>query len=357
MDDMTRFEDRFEERLRAFARTGVKSVDSAAVARAVAAGHPRSPATRPTVRRLGGENDRPRLRGVIGPWRIRSIVRTSLGAAAAVAVLVSGAMLLIGPDQPSIGAPSPTPTVGPSQSDAAAGPSASPSPTSTPLLWTQLSLDEDWPAPVRAELDGAATVVPILLKTVVEGTNCPGDCSYTTTGGHYVDPTGDTGSAVLPWADIKELTFCGSACLSIKLVSDPPPAVDPTKQWIAYGIVADTDGDGVPDWRYGTDNIRVAVDYPGVPAADAWRHRVWRTDLHTGRTETAPNDLVWLPSGTMFYGGPERLHFGGDTTRGLVGSLPERFYAWASVIQDGRVVATDYAPDVGWLLPSPNAKP
>ena len=33
------------------------------------------------------------------------------------------------------------------------------------------------------------------------------------------------------------------------------------------------------------------------------------------------------------------------------------FYVWASVIKDGRVVATDYAPDVGWLLPSPDAKP
>ena len=32
-------------------------------------------------------------------------------------------------------------------------------------------------------------------------------------------------------------------------------------------------------------------------------------------------------------------------------------YAWASVIVDGRVVATDYAPDTGWLLPSPGANP
>ena len=37
--------------------------------------------------------------------------------------------------------------------------------------------------------------------------------------------------------------------------------------------------------------------------------------------------------------------------------LPKRFYAWASVIVDGRVVATDYAPDVGWLDRSPDAKP
>jgi hypothetical protein len=33
------------------------------------------------------------------------------------------------------------------------------------------------------------------------------------------------------------------------------------------------------------------------------------------------------------------------------------FYAWASVIQDGRVVATDYAPDSGWLLASRGAQP
>jgi hypothetical protein len=31
------------------------------------------------------------------------------------------------------------------------------------------------------------------------------------------------------------------------------------------------------------------------------------------------------------------------------GEAAFRFYAWASQIEDGRVVATDYAPDVGWL--------
>jgi hypothetical protein len=126
--------------------------------------------------------------------------------------------------------------------------------------------------------------------------------------------------------------------------------VDPTKQWIAYGIVADTDRDGVPDWRYGTDNMP-------VDATGYWPHRWWRTDLHTGRTEMAAGDVAWLPSGTMFYGGPERLMFGGDTTGGLVGRVPERFYAWASVIQGGRVVATDYAPMSGGSFPSPNDVP
>ena len=41
MDDVTRFEDRFEERIRAFARTGGQLVDSRAVARAAAVGYPK----------------------------------------------------------------------------------------------------------------------------------------------------------------------------------------------------------------------------------------------------------------------------------------------------------------------------
>jgi hypothetical protein len=368
MDEMTPFEERFEERLRAFARTGARSVDSAAVARAVAAGHPRSAATRPAVRRLGGENRRPRLRAGIGPWRTRSIVRTSLGAAAAVAVLVSGAMLLTRPDQPSIGAPSPTPTVGPSQSGAAAGPSASPSPTSTPLVWTQASLSEDWPAPVRPEPAGGAIVRPILHKVVVEGTNCPGDCGYTRTSGDYVDPTGDTGSAVLPWVDIRGVRFCGIACLTPDLVTHDRPVVDPVEQWMAYGVVFDTDRDGVADWRYGVDNL--PIDPSGWAAnpdseqmvrdelaIGSAPFRAWRTDLHTGRTEWTAGPPYGRVGETFFGDSWTRFSFGGDTTGGIVGMKSEPFYVWASVIMDGRVVATDYAPDVGWLLPSPDAKP
>jgi hypothetical protein len=98
--------------------------------------------------------------------------------------------------------------------------------------------------------------------------------------GHYVDPTGDTGSDVFPWVDITDVTFDCSFCLSLRLVAKSPAKVDPTEQWIAYGIVADTDRDGVPDWRYGTDNT--PEDTPGIRG---WPRRWWRTDLHTGRTE------------------------------------------------------------------------
>ncbi len=98
-------------------------------------------------------------------------------------------------------------------------PSASPSPTAVPITWTPASLNEDWPGLVRSEPAGRPIVVPILWKSVVTGT-CP-DCSYTDTYGHLVDPTGDAGSDALPWADIKDVTFCG-ICVKIGFVSHPP---------------------------------------------------------------------------------------------------------------------------------------
>ena len=103
-----------------------------------------------------------------------------------------------------------------------------------------------------------------------------------------MDPTGDTGSADNRWADIKAVTFCGSTCLSIGRVSDPPVAVDPRQLWIAYGVVVDTDGDGVPDWRYGVDNVP-------LDKTDSQPDRSWRTDLHTGRTDSAVGDHIATP--------------------------------------------------------------
>ena len=112
MDDMTRFEGRFEERLRAFASTGVQSVDSGAVARAAAVGHPKTAATKPDQRRRLVEIRRP-----------RSISRTTFAAAAVVAMLVVGGALFV-----VAGGPSPTPSTGPSPSlPGVVAPSAAPS--------------------------------------------------------------------------------------------------------------------------------------------------------------------------------------------------------------------------------------
>jgi hypothetical protein len=49
-----------------------------------------------------------------------------------------------------------------------------------------------------------------------------------------------------------------------------------------------------------------------------------------------------------------------DTTRGEVpwgSSWTLPFYTRASIIVNGRVVATDYAPDAGWLIATPGAQP
>ena len=234
-----------------------------------------------------------------------------------------------------------------------ASPTPVPSATPAPITWTEAGLKEDWPSPVRTERPGPPIVVPTFLKIVLEG--CPGsECGVSTDWGDpLVDPTGDTGSADNRWADIKEVTFCGSTCLSIGRLSDPPVGVDPRQLWIAYGVVVDSDGDGVPDWRYGVDNVP-------LDKTDSQPDRSWRTDLHTGQTDSAVGDHLQLrPSGTVFY--PEvggGLKFGVENAGiGKRGGIPKRFYVWASVIQDGRVVATDYAPDAGWLAPSADAKP
>ena len=116
MDDMTRFEDQFAERVRAFAKAGVQSVDSAAVARAVAVGHPKTVTIKPDQRRRLDEIGRP-----------RSISRTTLAAAAVVAMIALGGALLV-----VAGGPSPTPSARPRPSlPIVVAPSPEPSVTAT----------------------------------------------------------------------------------------------------------------------------------------------------------------------------------------------------------------------------------
>ena len=51
----------------------------------------------------------------------------------------------------------------------------------------------------------------------------------------------------------------------------------------------------------------------------------------------------------------EPMPSGGKQRWGFELDMP--FYTWASVIVNGRVVATDYAPDAGWLVATRGAKP
>jgi hypothetical protein len=205
-----------------------------------------------------------------------------------------------------------------------------------PLTWTQASLKEDWPAPVRPEPAGGAIVQPFPEAVPDADGRIPGQ---------HTDPSGDTGSECFPWVDINVVTGHIFA-----LASTQPPVVDPTVQWIAYGMVIDEDRDGVPDWRYGIDNMP-------VDATGGRPHRAWITDLHTGRTESVagpPYGIVGNTTFDTFY--PTGLEDTGSVRWMLAGGKCDGctdtdapFYVWASVIQDGRVVATDYAPDVGWL--------
>jgi hypothetical protein len=143
-------------------------------------------------------------------------------------------------------------------------------------------------------------------------------------------------------------------------MTNATPSVRPT----AWSF--DDDRDGIPDRRFGIDNI------PGT-APGKREHRAWITDLHTGRTVSAvgpgyghvgdtyfdtffPGEWTGFPGEWTGIGA--RLGFGGNLTGGGTRSgLVHPFYAWAAVIVDGRVVATDYAPDVGWLDPKPKAQP
>ena len=240
------------------------------------------------------------------------------------------------PPEPS---PTPTPPASPDLGDCVLAPGDA-SDSIGPLAWTPESMTKDWPAPVRPEAAQGGSVRPMPLT--------------------YRDPVGDSGSHAYPCVDIRWV-MADTSAVHLKLDS-AQAVVDPAETWIAYGVVVDEDRDGVPDWRYGIDNI------PADAADDGPPSRGWRTNLHTGRTDAGPEHWETVRrNGGGFNGGYPRgsdagFWFGGsiDTTQGSQGwgfELDMPFYTWASVIVDGRVVATDYAPDVGWLVATRGAWP
>jgi hypothetical protein len=235
----------------------------------------------------------------------------------------------------------------------------SPAPSGSPgaLAWSPASLEQDWPAPVRTEPVGDPVIMPV--------------------AGGYTDPAGDIESSDTPWIDIQSVTAgnvrAGSrkGLVLVEVVALPPsPSGDSNEPWIAYGLVFDTDLDGVADIRLGMDRVRAEFtpwDSSGpCPASSGSsgslaasggepspssresvcggtggdRVRAWRTDLRTGTTEHGEAEFTvcdcLFPSQLAGRIYPHQ-------------AIPGRFYAWASVILDGRVVATDHAPDVGWL--------
>ncbi len=246
MDDMTRFEERFADRLRAFARTGVQSVDSAAVARAVAAGHPRSAATRPpAVRRPGIGVHRTRERAVFGPWRTRSMFRPSLAAAAVVAVLVSGALLVTRPDQPAITDPSPSlpGVVAPSSAPSATPPDPSTFPRTTGfwIATGRMGTPRSGHTAVRL-LDGRVLVV--------------GGADENETSAELYDPdTGTwsaTGSMIKPRGGLVGATLLRDGKVLVGDVEGAEVYDPEVGTWSATGTMAVIDPDGSSHWGAAT---------------------------------------------------------------------------------------------------------
>ncbi len=178
----------------------------------------------------------------------------------------------------------------------------------------------------------------------------------------YFDPIGDTGSDIDPWIDIRGV-MANTSSVQLKLVTSDPPVADPAEQWIGYGVVTDEDRDGVPDWRYGIDN-NVPAYASGQPGM---AHHCTTGPECGGRISIPVGDElgfrderwqdVW-PRGAnakFTFGGTMEMTGERTSTWGIELDMP--FYTWASVIVNGHVVATDHAPDAGWLIATPGAKP
>jgi hypothetical protein len=242
-----------------------------------------------------------------------------LAIAAGVVVMVVGAILASGPRQPEVAAPSPT-----------------------PLSWAPDRMAADWPVPPRVEPATGGPDIPLVL-----GAGAAWDASERAwEGWEFIDPVGDTapdGRLI----DIRRVGFSSGRpeAYKMNLADDVRlPATDPATSWTAYGFVFDTDADGAPDLRLGMDNLR-----------DGFRY--WSSDLATGLTTTrcwprradeacamndGPRGIVdaYYPYTDETWSAPWFVYSG----------LSGRFYAWASLIEGGRVVATDHAPDAGWLV-------
>jgi hypothetical protein len=133
-----------------------------------------------------------------------------------------------------------------------------------------------------------------------------------------------------------------------------PPKERTAAEVLSYGLVLDTTRDGAPDYLVGIE------DYPMPPGdvRDSPR-RAWVTDLATGETDEQIGPPYGLPIKFLF---PRERH-GTDARMVFTfipGSEPEdmvrrsvRFYAWASLTDDGEVVARDVAPDRGWMTAPP----
>lgn len=173
-------------------------------------------------------------------------------------------------------------------------------------------------------------------------------------GFRWADEEADAG---MPYVDIEHVRVDSASQphWRLLLAAAPPKAttLDPTRTVISYGMAFETTGDEDPDYVVGIS----------TEASRAGEYRVWVTDLATGVTEEQDGPPYGFP--VEFAHPDERLteempepemvftFLSGTRPPGI--TVGTRFYAWASLAEDGTVVAWDYAPDVGWVGSPPGA--
>ena len=165
----------------------------------------------------------------------------------------------------------------------------------------------------------------------------------------------DPHDTAVGWVDVERVNFSSSrrtggdfqAGWGIQLAAKPPLAADlEPGQLIAYGLVLDTTGDGVADYVVGIDN----------DAPEQGDFHVWLTDLETGETDEqigppygSPLDFVHPDESDSGLGRGVGLFFLPRSAPADLNPATVRWYAWASAARGGEVVASDYAPDAGWM--------
>jgi hypothetical protein len=167
----------------------------------------------------------------------------------------------------------------------------------------------------------------------------------------------DERDAAREYVDIEQVSvdFPSQPHWRLSLAAAPPKAttLDATRTVISYGLTFETTGDDAADYVVGISN----------EASTAGDFRVWVTDLATGATEEQVGPPYGFPVEFAHPDerGPEDqatpvmvfTFLGGTRPAGV--TMSTRFYAWASVEEDGTAVAWDYAPDAGWLGAPPEA--
>ncbi|WP_431473408.1 hypothetical protein [Ornithinimicrobium sp. W1665] len=112
---------------------------------------------------------------------------------------------------------------------------------------------------------------------------------------------------------------------------------------VEYGVVVDRDGDLVADCEFG---ISTVTEGQG-------QFRVWAVRLADGRIDehVAPPSMGPFEFFHPLEGLEPQMYFqfGNPVPECYSASQGMYFYTWAATLEDGEVVAVDYAPDAAWL--------